>query len=138
MKSFLAATLFVAAALPLYPSDPPPARPKSGKVEILKLADVKSGMKAVAWTVFSGTEPEPVPIAALPPEGETSEPVNAGPPVPPRPEPVAPPKPPPASPPPPPPFMEAQQDDGPSQTAVLAGAAALAILLLIILRRRGS
>jgi hypothetical protein len=65
MKSFLAAALLVAVALPLYPSDPPPARPKAGKVEILKLADVKPGMKAVAWTVFSGTEPEPVPIEII-------------------------------------------------------------------------
>ena len=37
-------------------------RPKSGKVEIMKASDVKPGMHAVAWTVFQGTEPEPVPI----------------------------------------------------------------------------
>jgi hypothetical protein len=36
--------------------------PKAGKVEILKAADVKPGMHAVAWTVFHGTVPEPVPI----------------------------------------------------------------------------
>ncbi len=37
-------------------------RPKAGKVEILHLKDVKPGMQGIAWTVFSGTEPEPVPI----------------------------------------------------------------------------
>jgi hypothetical protein len=37
-------------------------RPMAGKVEILHLKDVKPGMHAVAWTVFQGTEPEPVPV----------------------------------------------------------------------------
>jgi hypothetical protein len=36
--------------------------PKAGKVEILPLKEIKPGMKAIAWTVFQGTEPEPVPI----------------------------------------------------------------------------
>jgi len=40
-------------------------RPKSGKVEIMKLADVKPGMKAVAWTVFSGKVPEAVPVEII-------------------------------------------------------------------------
>jgi hypothetical protein len=40
-------------------------RPKSGKVEILPLSEVKPGMKATAWTVFQGTEPEPVPIEII-------------------------------------------------------------------------
>ena len=31
-------------------------RPKAGKVEIFPLKDVKPGMQAIAWTVFSGTE----------------------------------------------------------------------------------
>src|ERR1700704_5972811 len=38
------------------------ARPKAGKVEILPLKDVKPGMQATAWTVFSGTEPEAMPV----------------------------------------------------------------------------
>ena len=38
------------------------ARPKAGKVEILPLKDVKPGMQAVAWTVFSGSEPEAMPV----------------------------------------------------------------------------
>src|ERR1700676_662018 len=37
-------------------------RPTAGKVEILRLKDVKPGMQGVAWTVFSGMDPEPVPI----------------------------------------------------------------------------
>src|SRR5579862_7740001 len=40
-------------------------RPKAGKVEILHLKDVKPGMQGVAWTVFSGTDPEPVPIEII-------------------------------------------------------------------------
>jgi hypothetical protein len=39
-----------------------PIRPKAGKVEIMRLSQIKPGMKATAWTVFQGTEPEPVPI----------------------------------------------------------------------------
>ena len=39
-----------------------PGRPKAGPVAILKASDVHPGMQAVAWTVFEGTEPEPVPI----------------------------------------------------------------------------
>src|ERR1700676_489455 len=40
-------------------------RPKAGKVEILRLKDVKPGMVGTAWTVFSGMEPEPVPIEVV-------------------------------------------------------------------------
>src|SRR5262245_42645634 len=36
--------------------------PKAGKTEILPLREVKAGMQATAWTVFSGNQPEPVPI----------------------------------------------------------------------------
>jgi hypothetical protein len=39
-----------------------PQRPHAGKVEIMKSAELKRGMKGVAWTVFEGTEPEPVPV----------------------------------------------------------------------------
>ena len=51
-----------AASFPLRAADAPPARPKSGKVEIMPLGEVKQGMKGIAWTVFQGTEPEPVPV----------------------------------------------------------------------------
>jgi SpoIVB peptidase S55 len=51
-----------AAASPVFASDTPLTRPKAGKVEIMPESQIKPGMKAVAWTVFQGTEPEPVPI----------------------------------------------------------------------------
>src|SRR5580658_3164912 len=51
-----------AAASPMIASDAPLMRPRAGKVEIMPESEVKPGMKAVAWTVFQGTEPEPVPI----------------------------------------------------------------------------
>jgi hypothetical protein len=38
------------------------APPKAGKTEILPLKDLKPGMQATAWTVFSGMTPEPVPV----------------------------------------------------------------------------
>jgi len=57
-------TAFFAAviAVPLFATDLPPARPKAGPVEIMKLNDIKPGMKATAWTVFQGTVPEPIPV----------------------------------------------------------------------------
>ena len=54
-----AASFLVSAA------DAPPPRPKAGKVEIMPLTEVKAGMKATAWTVFQGTEPEPVPVEII-------------------------------------------------------------------------
>src|SRR5580698_3203254 len=40
-------------------------RPKAGKVEIFHLKDIKPGMVGTAWTVFSGTEAEPVPVEVI-------------------------------------------------------------------------
>src|SRR5262252_3267774 len=48
-------------ALPLLPAASL-ERPRTGKVDILREADLKPGMKGTAWTVFQGTEPEPVPV----------------------------------------------------------------------------
>ena len=53
-----ALTIFAAEA----PHDSSGARPKAGKVEIMPLKEIRPGMKATAWTVFQGTEPEPVPV----------------------------------------------------------------------------
>jgi hypothetical protein len=53
---------FAAAALPGYAGDAPPPRPLAGKVEIMRLGEIKPGMKGTAWTVFQGTEAEPVPV----------------------------------------------------------------------------
>jgi hypothetical protein len=51
--------------LPASAAEVPPARPKAGKTEIMPLAEVKQGMKGIAWTVFQGTEPEPVPVEII-------------------------------------------------------------------------
>jgi hypothetical protein len=53
---------FAASAPGLFAAETPPARPKSGKVEIMPLSEVQKGMKGTAWTVFQGTEPEAVPV----------------------------------------------------------------------------
>ena len=63
-----AAVLFglAVAALPVSASgDATPSRPKSGKVEIMHLSEVKPGMRGTAWTVLQGTEPEPIPIEIM-------------------------------------------------------------------------
>ncbi|MEO7650377.1 MAG: hypothetical protein ABIZ80_07900, partial [Bryobacteraceae bacterium] len=39
--------------------------PKAGPVQILKSSELKPGMKATAWTVFQGTEPEAIPIEII-------------------------------------------------------------------------
>ncbi len=39
--------------------------PKAGPVKIFSEADIKPGMKAVAWTVFQGSQPEAVPIEII-------------------------------------------------------------------------
>ncbi len=40
-------------------------RPRAGSVEIMKSAELKPGMKGLAWTVFAGAEPEPVPVEII-------------------------------------------------------------------------
>jgi hypothetical protein len=57
------AAVLLSSSLPAQP--PAPARPKSGKVEIFKESDLKPGLKGYAWTVFSGNEPEAVPVEIL-------------------------------------------------------------------------
>ncbi|MGA2185498.1 MAG: hypothetical protein ABSH47_20960 [Bryobacteraceae bacterium] len=59
-----AVSWFVAAGNPA-PAPAAPVRPGIGKPRIMKEADVRPGMKGIAWTVFSGTEPEAVPIQIL-------------------------------------------------------------------------
>src|SRR6185437_1165482 len=53
------------SAFPLCAADANLSRPKAGKVEIMRLNDVKPGMKGIAWTVLQGTEPEPIPIEIM-------------------------------------------------------------------------
>ncbi len=66
MKISTAVMLLGITAAPLaFASDPPLVRPKAGKVDIMRLSEIKPGMKATAWTVFQGTQAEPVPIEIL-------------------------------------------------------------------------
>jgi len=56
----------VAAAICIFfagfAQSPEMVRPKAGPTEILKTSEIRPGMKGVAWTVFEGSEPEPVPV----------------------------------------------------------------------------
>src|SRR6202011_3527215 len=66
MNRQIAAALALAVALvfPAFTEDLSQA-PKAGKVEILKSSELRPGMKGVAWTVFQGTVPEPIPVEIL-------------------------------------------------------------------------
>lgn len=62
---FAAFAVALACSSLLAATEPAPVRPKAGKVEIFKLADIKPGMKGYAWTVLSGNTPEPIPVEIL-------------------------------------------------------------------------
>jgi len=51
--------------LPLCAADLAHERPQIGKVDIFKTSDLRPGMQGTAWTVFSGTTPEAVPVEIL-------------------------------------------------------------------------
>lgn len=59
---FLSVSVF-GAATDGNPSDLVP--PKTGPVQLFPETDIKPGMKAIAWTVFQGSRPEPVPIEII-------------------------------------------------------------------------
>jgi len=40
-------------------------RPRAGKTQIMKLSEVRPGMKGTAWTTFQGVAPEPVPVELI-------------------------------------------------------------------------
>src|SRR5664280_2951092 len=67
MNILIAALLMglAATAWPACAAETPLARPKSGKVEIMPLSEIKQGMKGTAWTVFQGTQPEPIPVEII-------------------------------------------------------------------------
>jgi hypothetical protein len=66
MQKFAALAVALACSFAVFGQEPaPPIRPKAGKVQIFKEADVKPGMKGYAWTVLSGSEPEPIPIEIM-------------------------------------------------------------------------
>jgi hypothetical protein len=70
MKVRLAGALFAAVALtvPLFsaPSaQTTPARPGIGQPELMPSSELRRGMKGIAWTVFDGSRPEPVPVEII-------------------------------------------------------------------------
>jgi hypothetical protein len=62
MQKFAALVVAFACSYVVSAQEPAPLRPKSGKVEIFKEADLKPGMKGYAWTVLAGEEPEAIPV----------------------------------------------------------------------------
>jgi hypothetical protein len=62
MTSRIAAILLpvAAVAFPAFAADATP--PKTGPVQIMKSSELKPGMTGTAWTVFTGSEPEAVPV----------------------------------------------------------------------------
>ncbi len=65
MQKFAAIIVAVACSSILSGQAPAPVRPKAGKVQIFKEADLKPGMKGYAWTVLQGSEPEAIPVEIL-------------------------------------------------------------------------
>ena len=67
MKNQIAAAAIMLAAMGFcaFAEEVSPQPPKAGKVEIFKSSDLRPGMKGVAWTVFQGTEPEPIPVEII-------------------------------------------------------------------------
>jgi hypothetical protein len=65
MQKFAALAVAAACWSSLFGQEPAPVRPRAGKVQIFKEADLKPGMKGYAWTVLKGSEPEPLPIEIL-------------------------------------------------------------------------
>jgi hypothetical protein len=62
MQKFAALVVAFACSYIVSAQEPAPVRPKAGKVELFKEADLKPGMKGYAWTVLAGSEPEPIPV----------------------------------------------------------------------------
>jgi hypothetical protein len=66
MQKFAAVAVALACSFVVFGQEPgTPVRPKAGKVQIFKEADLKPGMKGYAWTVLSGSEPEPIPVEIM-------------------------------------------------------------------------
>jgi len=69
MQKFAAIAVLAACSGLTFGQEPAPARsperPKSGKVQIFREADLKPGMKGYAWTVLQGSTPEALPVEIL-------------------------------------------------------------------------
>ncbi|HEU0119596.1 MAG TPA: hypothetical protein VFQ91_03655 [Bryobacteraceae bacterium] len=62
----LSVSVLFAQTTPPAPSAPATMeRPRIGKPPILPVSQVKKGMQAIAWTVFEGTQPEPIPVEII-------------------------------------------------------------------------
>ena len=62
------ALLFLAVAATVVPTVAASSQltpPKAGPVQIMKSSELKPGMMGTAWTVFTGTEPESIPIEII-------------------------------------------------------------------------
>ena len=65
MQKFAALAVAVACSCPMFGQEQVPVRPRAGKVQIFKEADLKPGMKGYAWTVLQGSQPEAIPVEIL-------------------------------------------------------------------------
>ena len=63
--SFPVAALAAYLLAPVFLRGAEMAPPKAGKTAIFPLKDIRPGMQATAWTVFQGTQPEPIPIEII-------------------------------------------------------------------------
>ncbi len=64
-RAFACSLLLAVGAIPGLAVEPVPnmtVPPKAGKVEYFPEDALRAGMKGVAWTVFQGMKPEPVPV----------------------------------------------------------------------------
>ena len=65
MQKLAALAVAAACSCLMFGQEPAPVRPRAGKVQIFKEADLKIGMKGYAWTVLQGSVPEPIPVEIL-------------------------------------------------------------------------
>src|SRR6266852_6836128 len=65
MQKFAVLAVALSCSSLTFAQAPAPVRPKAGKVQIFKEADIKPGMKGYAWTVLAGNEPEAIPVEIL-------------------------------------------------------------------------
>src|SRR5579885_3679470 len=68
LKWALIGSLLLSASLLAVPEGDVPnmsTPPKAGKVALFPESALKPGMKGVAWTVFAGSKPEPVPVEII-------------------------------------------------------------------------
>ena len=64
-RALVLSSLMLAGAIHAMPDEAVPnmtVAPRAGKVELFPESALRPGMKGVAWTVFQGTKPEPVPV----------------------------------------------------------------------------